>query len=127
MENPNEFNYTYAPMSDKERREVETIKNRYEPRVEKSDKLKRLKSLDDKVKNTPSIISLIFGIVGILIFGTGLSLVLEFELIFLGIIIAAVGIIPIALAYPVFTKCQARLMEKYRDEIIRLSNELLDE
>lgn len=127
MENPNEFNYTYAPISDKHRREVEAIKNRYEPKEEKSDKLKRLKTLDDKVKNTPTMLSLILGIVGTIIFGTGLSLVLEFEMIFLGVIVAAVGIAPIALAYPVFTKCQTRLKKKYSEEIIRLSNELLGE
>lgn len=127
MENPNEFNYTYAPVSDKERREVEAIKNRYEPKAEKSDKLKRLKSLDERVKNIPTALSLVLGIVGTLIFGAGMSFVLEFELYILGIIISAVAIVPIALAYPVFTKCQTRLMKKYRDEIIRLSNELLDE
>ncbi len=127
MDGQNEFNYTYTPINEKELKEVEAIRNRYVQDAPRCEKLKRLKALDDRVRGIPTAISLVFGIVGTLIFGTGMSLVLEFQMYILGIIIAAVSIIPIALAYPMFNHFSRKLREKHSEEIIRLSDELLDE
>ena len=124
-----DFNYTYAAPTIEERKEIENIKNSYikKETVKPQTKLSRLRSLDMKVKNTPDIIALIFGIVGTLIFGLGLSMVLEFKIALWGILVGAVGAIIMILAYPVHQMIKNSLKRKYAPEIIKLSEELLNE
>ena len=123
---PNKFNYTYNAPTQKERETIEHIKNQYMP-TEPLSKLEKLKKLDSKVKTTPTIVALVLGIVGILIFGLGLTLALEFNQIYLGIIVGLIGGLPICLAYPVYNKLFDKLKKKHGPEIIKLSNELLNE
>jgi MFS family permease len=72
-------------------------------------------------------ISLSLGVIGTLIFGLGLTFFLEWvELFILGILCAIVGLIIVILAYPLHKKISLILKTKYKDEIINLSNELLN-
>ena len=54
-----------------------------------------------------------------------MSLTLSFGSYAAGIALAALGIVPIALAYPVFNRLLRRGKKKYGAEILRLSEELL--
>lgn len=120
-----EFNYTYVALTEEQRREVASIRRQYETKEESSDTVGKIKRLDWRVKNVPTMISLILGVVGLLIFGTGMALVLEFSEIVWGVIVAAVGILPLAFAYPLFNFVHRHLTKKYAPEILRLSDELL--
>ena len=72
------------------------------------------------------ILGLSFGIIGSLIFGLGLTCVLEWEKIVLGIIISCIGLIIISVAYPIYNIIYKHLKNKYSERIIKLSNELLN-
>lgn len=120
------FEYSYFAPTKEEKRQVEMIKLFYEE-SDTPKKIQKLKSLDKMVKETPTIIALILGIIGTLIFGTGFALVLEFNKMVLGIIIAVIGIILIALAYPVYKSVANALKKKHKDKIIKLANEILEE
>ncbi len=125
-DNKNTFEYTYSALTEQEKKKVAFIKRRYET-VDKSSQgaFEKMKALDKKVHNTATLWSLVFGVVGCLIFGLGLSMVLEWDILDYGIIIMAVGIIPIAVAYPLYNYLIKRGKKKYGAQIIELAEELL--
>lgn len=120
------FEYTYTAPTDKEKMQIESIRKQYLPNGELS-KFEKLKKLDAKVKNSATCVALIFGVIGCLIFGTGLSFVLEFDLLFWGIALSLVGGIFMALAYPFYNLSLKGGKKKYGAEILNLSQQLLDE
>ncbi|MBE5748078.1 MAG: hypothetical protein E7344_00435 [Clostridiales bacterium] len=120
------FDYTYKAINENERKEIEYIKRQYQPHSQ-ANALERLRKLDNKVKGWANALSLVCGVVGILLFGGGLALVLEFAKIAPGIVLCVLSIPPIALAYPLYKKVLARGKAKYGDEILALSEQLLGE
>ncbi len=123
--NENKFEFTYKAPTESERRTVEAIKSQYEERTEADGDYEKLLKLDRRVKNIATIPSLAMGIIGTLIFGTGMAMVLEWNLIAWGIVVALVGAIPMASA-PFFNKyLLKKAKKKYGDEIIRLSEKIL--
>ena len=125
--NRNEFEYRYVSPTEAERREIEKIKSQYEGKTEKELKLERIRRLDSFVQNFSITLSLIIGIMGTLIFGLGFSMILVWDIIGVGIAVCVVGAVPIACAYPVYAVTMKRNKSKYGDEILRLSNEILNE
>lgn len=122
-----EFNYTYSAPNKSEREEVEDIRKKYLPKSQNETKLQMLKRLDNRVKNVPTVWSLCIGIVGTLFFGLGLTMILEWNVLVWGVIVAIVGAIPMLLAYPVYRCVNKKVTEKYREDILKLSDELLNE
>ncbi len=125
--NDKEFNFRYVALSEEERKEIASIKKQYSPNDNSETKLERLRKLDFLAKNTALVFSLCFGIIGTLIFGLGLAMILEWKIIIWGVLIAIVGLVPTCFAYPVYLKYLRKGKEKYGEEIIKLSNELLNE
>lgn len=121
------FTYSYSVPTENEKKKIEEIKRRYQGETKEESDFTKLKKLDNKVKKLPSIISLTLGIVGILIFGLGLTMILEWKLLVWGIIVTLVGCIPTVIAYPVYSFIFKLNKEKYGDEIIALSEKLLNE
>ena len=122
------FEYKYTAPTDQEKREIEAIKRQYVKVEEPTSKLERLRELDAKVKRTPTILALTLGIVGTLLFGTGMTFFLEWiTLWYVGIPLSIIGLILISLAMPVYKKIKQKNIDKYRDEIIELSDSLLNE
>lgn len=120
------FEYAYSAPTEKERKEIESILREYTPeRKATADKLSRLRSLDKKVKLTPTLIAWATGIVGLLTFGGGFSLVLEYSMFIWGSIIAAAGGAIIAAAFPLYKFILKRRKARYGEEILALSQELL--
>ena len=122
-----DFEYKYSAPTERERREIESIRRQYvkaDGDTEKN-KLMRLRKLHKNITGTASAFSLTVGIIGILIFGTGMALVMEFSQLVVGIAVSVVGIIPMLLAYPVYRFVLNLKKKKYGDEIIRISDELL--
>ena len=123
----NQFNYTYKAPTEEERKEIDSIRRQYQSEEKGISKIDRLRKLDAYVKNSAVIASLIFGIVGCLIFGLGFAMVLEWNMVLLGVVSGVVGIALMIPAYPIYCSVYKKNKEKYRAEILQLSEELLNE
>ena len=120
----NKFSYTYSAPTEKERKEIESIKRRYST-PQDSDKSQRLKRLDAHVKNTASAVAITFGAVSSLIMGFGMSLVMSFGETLYGIIIGVIGLLGI-IASPFAHSLTLRYQkQKHGQEILALAEELL--
>ena len=135
MENNNEnngFQYTYSA---KEQAELKRIREKYTPTTEVEDKMVRLRRLDASVTQKAQAVALIFGVIGALILGTGMSLCMtDFAQILgshrdmamvVGIPVGLVGGVLAALAYPMYNLIVKRERKKIAPEIIRLTDELM--
>lgn len=133
MENKNtdsSFQYTYSA---KEQDEIRRIREKYQSKEE--DGISKLRKMDAKVSQKATAVSLVLGILGALVMGTGMSLVMTDLGVILGmtgvvgmvigIFIGLIGIILVALAYPVYSKVLKKEREKIASEILRLTEELL--
>ena len=125
--NDKKFVYTYSAPTEKERREIEDIKRQYSGEKTEKDKLSRLRELHARVKNPPLTAALTLGVAGVLIFGTGLTMILEWNMLLWGAAVMTAGCVPAGLAYPVKRLLLARGRKKYGAEIVNLSEELLNE
>lgn len=122
MENKESFNYTYSSIH---KEEIEKIRNKYIQNQESD--LDELRKLDQKVTNTATFSSILVGIVGVLVFGTGLSLVLSFGKMILGIIFGFFGLVVMGSGLLVNKIITKKLREKYAPRILELSERLLKE
>ena len=133
MENKNTdvgFNYTYSAV---EQDEIKKIREKYLPKVE--DDMSKLRKLDAEVTNKATMNSLVIGIIGALIMGTGMSFVMtDLGMIFglqgnlnlvVGIIVGLVGLVLAGSAYPMYVKVLKRERAKVAPEILRLTEELI--
>lgn len=121
MENKETFSYTYSA---KEQEEIKKIREKYVPK--EADKMEQLRRLDAGVTQKGTVISLVVGIIGALILGTGMSMCMVWtELFVLGIIVGIVGIVIVSAAYPIYSYVTKKEREKIAPEIIRLTDELM--
>lgn len=120
-----DFQYTYSAPTEEERKQIESIRKQYVEQKETEGKMERLRMLDRKVKTTANTVALSVGIVGTLVFGTGMTMVLEWSMLPGGIAVSALGSVCVALAYPLYQAVLKRNKKKYGEEILRLSEELL--
>ena len=136
MDNNNQeksgFTYIYSA---KEQAELKRIRDKYTAPTEVEDKMARLRRLDASVTNTAQAVALVFGVIGTLILGFGMSLVMT-ELaeslgisgnvaMVIGIIVGIVGGILASLAYPIYNAIVKAKRKKLAPEIIRLTDELM--
>ncbi|MBO5402860.1 MAG: hypothetical protein J6A85_06790 [Clostridia bacterium] len=123
MDNKEPFVYTYSA---KEREEVQKIREKYLPK--EADTMETLRRLDESATKKATVISLVFGIVGTLVMGTGMSLVMTLSgmaWFIAGIIIGVIGIVLVAVAYPAYSAVLKSERKRIAPEIIRLTDELL--
>ena len=123
----NQFNFKYTAPTEEERREIDNIRRQYISKEKTETKIERLRRLDALVKNTAVIWSLVLGVLGCLIFGLGLTMILEWNIYFWGIALMVIGSAPMAVAYPVYKALLQKYKNRYGEEIVRLSEELLNE
>lgn len=133
MENKNtdrNFSYVYSA---KEQDEIKRIRQKYQ--TEEEDGISKLRKMDAKVTQKATMVSLVLGIWGALVMGSGMSIIMT-ELgsllgltaitgMIVGIIISLIGIILVVLAYPVYNKVLKKEREKMAPEILRLTEELM--
>ena len=125
--NETSFSYTYSAQ---QQAEVERIRNKYA--VKPESKLDRLRRLDRSASQKAQIWALVLGILGALIMGTGMSLAMT-ELgdligdlaMVIGIAIGFVGMIMVALAYPVYNAVLKKERARIAPEVLRLTDELM--
>jgi len=136
MENNNPenggFTYTYSA---KEQAELRRIRNKYISPTEDEDKMTRLRRLDASVTKSAQIVALVFGIIGALTLGFGMSLCMteigevlgsyKDMAMVIGIIIGIIGGTLASLAYPVYNAIVKAKRKKLAPEIIRLADELM--
>ena len=132
MTENNKFEYTYSA---KEQAELKRIREKYTPTTETEDKMERLRRLDASVTNTAMAVAIVFGVMGTLILGLGMSLIMTKISEFLGlsgsmamvvgIVIGIAGSILASLAYPIYNAIVKAKRKKLAPEIIRLTDELL--
>lgn len=127
MNDKNRFDYTYSAPTQNERREIESIRKQYEVAPKQESKLDELRNLNQRVMRPPKIAALTTGISGALIMGAGMAMVLEWNLILWGVIAGAFGIATAAAAYPLYKFVLGKNKRKFGQEIIKLSDELLNE
>jgi len=123
----NQFNFKYTACTEEERKEIHSIRSQYAPKEQRESKIDRIRRLDALVKSSATAWSLVLGVVGILIFGLGLTMVLEWSKIFWGIVLMIIGCAPMLMAFPVYKTLLNKNKQRYGEEILRLSDELLNE
>lgn len=126
MDEHNQFTYSYQSLSIDEQKDVRNIRNRYLKKDKIEEKKIKLQKLDKRVKHLPIVILSISIVIGTLIFGTGLAYILTFEKLEIGVPISIIGIIVIILSFFIKKIVQRKLKYKYKDEIIALANEILE-
>ena len=126
------FNYTYSA---KEQEEIKAIRKKYAVQEKTEDKMEQLRRLDAAVTQKATSVSLVFGVIGALILGTGMSLamtdigkiigLLGGMAMLIGILIGIIGIVLVSVAYPIYNSIIKKEREKIAPEIIRLTDELM--
>ena len=126
MEN-NSFEYTYSA---ERQQEIEAIRKKYLPKEE--DKMEQLRRMHSIPTQKAQAASIAIGVVGTLILGTGMSLcmtdlgaALEHLAMVIGILVGLLGLVMVALAYPVYNSVLRKERQRIAPEILRLSEELL--
>ena len=127
VENKEGFNFTYSAA---QQQEVEDIRKKYLPKEE--DKREQLRKLHAIPTQKAQAASLAVGITGALIMGTGMSLAMT-EIgaalgslaMVIGIPVGIVGMVLVALAYPLHNRVLKKQREKIAPEILRLTDELM--
>ena len=135
MDNNNQeksgFTYTYSA---KEQAELKRIRDKYTAPTEVEDKMARLRRLDASVTNTAQAVALVFGVIGTLILGFGMSLVMTdigailglASTMIPGIVIGVVGLGMALLTYPIYKGILNTRKKKYGAEILALSEKIMN-
>lgn len=131
MEKNEAFSYTYSA---EQRQEIEEIRKKYLP--PEQNKMERLRKLHASAGNKAMVLSITIGVIGTLILGSGMSLIMTDLAVSLGIaagaamvlgvILGLVGLIMVALAYPVYDRVLKKERARIAPEILRLTDELLN-
>lgn len=111
-----------------ERKYIQNVVKSYTEK--ETTKVDEIRTLDSKVKKPVIIFSYIFGTISALLMGFGMCVAMQVilaDLMWLGIIIGVVGIALCLLTYPIYSKLLSKRKKKYSDQILKLSNELLNE
>ena len=121
------FNYTYSA---EQQEEIKNIRKKYAAPEE--NKMEQLRRLDRKATQKAQAWAIALGVIGALILGTGMSLAmtnlsgsLGGTAMFVGIPVGLIGILLVALAYPVYNRILKKERQHIAPEILRLTDELM--
>lgn len=127
MEQHEQFEFTYSAA---QQAEVEKIRKKY-TQSEQS-KLDQLRALDRSATQKAQARSLTLGIIGALVMGSGMSLIMTdigqmlggFALP-VGIVAGLVGMVLVALAYPIYDRTLKKERKRIAPQILQLTDDLL--
>ena len=115
------FSYIYSA---KEQAEINRIRKKYVP---SEDKMELLRRLDASVTGKANMAAIMVGVIGALVMGIGMCCAMVWQGLWFipGIIIGVIGMVILAVAYPVYQRVVKKEREKIAPEIIRLTDELM--
>lgn len=111
---------------------IQKIRTQYTEKEETA--LDELKELDCKVRRPANVFAYIFGSIGAIIMGSGMSLVMtdiaktigiQNPMLY-GIIIGIIGMLMTIINYPIYKKILTSRRQKYADKIIALSDKIMN-
>ncbi len=129
-----EFQYTYSA---KERSELKKIRDKYilSTPSHALDKMEEIRRLDASVSRLSTTVSLIVGIIGTLVMGTGMSIIMtdikyvlslsSTDAMIVGVTLGIIGMAAVIAAYPLYQLISKRKRKKLAPKILRLTEELL--
>lgn len=111
---------------------VQKIRTQYTEK--ENTQLDELKALDAKVKRPANVFAYVFGSLSAMIMGAGMSLVMTNigsiigieNTMVPGIVVGVVGMIMAIINYPIYKNMLASRREKYAEEVIALSDKIID-
>ncbi len=124
MEN-NKFTYSYYSPDENQRKEIENIRKQYLSKDLMENKFDKLKKLNSHIKKVSYSIGFAWGVIAVLTFGCGLSLILSYQQYILGSIIGIIGFIIGLFTHPLYKLILKNLKNKHRQTILTLCDELL--
>ena len=104
--------------------EAEHIMRKYTGAEKQYSDIEKLRMLDRKAETPGQITALTVGIIGTLVMGAGMSLIMVFGNMVVGIILGIAGIGIMLTAYPLYKKITKSSREKVKDEVIMLSEKI---
>lgn len=127
MEMNEGFSFTYSA---EQQQEIEAIRKKYLPREE--NKMEQLRTLHHSATRKAQAWAIALGVIGALIMGTGMSLAMtdigaalgQLAMV-AGIVIGVIGMILVALAYPVYNHVLKKERQRIAPQILQLTEELL--
>lgn len=127
------FYYKYSAEESSEIKEAKRICAKYQKK--KGTELETLHRLDAKVKRPANIFGYMFGSIGAIVMGSGMSLVMTdigekigmTEVMMPGILVGLAGMLMILINYPIYKKILDSRRKKYADEVIALSEKIINQ
>ncbi len=112
---------------------VEKIRTQYMEKEAGEKNLDKLRELDAQVKRPANVFGYVFGSIGAIIMGAGMSLVMTdigaqlgiSATMPVGIAVGVVGMIMAIINYPIYRKILSSRREKYADKILELSEKIM--
>ena len=121
------FSYTYSA---EQQEEIISIRKKYMKQEE--NKMDQLRKLDRQVYQKAQCYAIVLGVIGILLLGIGMSVAMTDiaahignAAMFIAVPVGVVGIVLIALAYPIYNKVMKKERQRIAPEILRLTEELM--
>ena len=112
-------------VNEQDKNRAQSIRRQYVSREE--NKMAQLRRLDSKVKLPGKIAAGILGVIGVLVMGAGMSQIMVWENMTMGLGLSIPGMVAALAAYPVYAAVTGRRKKKYADQIIQLSDDLINE
>ncbi|MBO5266576.1 MAG: dihydropteridine reductase [Ruminiclostridium sp.] len=112
---------------------VQKIRTPYMEKDSSEKELDMLRELDAEVKCPANVFGYVFGSIGAIVMGAGMSLVMTDigtvigmeNTMVIGIVIGVIGMIMAIVNYPIYKKNLASRREKYADRILKLSEKIM--
>lgn len=120
-------------MSNKQNTIVAAIRDNYLEENKQVSKVTKLLQLDKKAKLPAEIFAYSFGTAGALVLGTGMCFAMDILAkgwvlsMPVGILVGLVGIAMVSVNYFIYRKMLRKGKEKYRNQVLTLSEEILSE
>ncbi|MBQ4164914.1 MAG: dihydropteridine reductase [Oscillospiraceae bacterium] len=112
---------------------VQKIRSQYVEADNSKKELDMLRELDAEVKRPAQVFGYVFGIIGAIIMGAGMSLVMTDIGAMLGInnamtpgiVVGIIGMLMAIVNYPIYKSILASRKEKYAERILKLSEKIM--
>lgn len=109
--------------SERDQKKAEGIRRQYVSREE--NKMEQLQKLDSKVKLPGKIAGSILGVIGALVMGAGMSLVMVWGNMAMGLALSIPGLAVLLLGFLAYYLITGSRKKKYAAEIMRLSGDVM--